>query len=407
LQQRHLAQLLNAMIEPRLIILQPTPYCNINCAYCYLGHRDDRRLMSKDVIEAVREKIFGRLSADAAPSVVWHAGEPTAAPLAWYAHAYGRLAAVAPARTSFAVQSNGIAIDAKWIDLFRRTNTNVSLSIDGPQRFHDARRRTRNGKPTWSLAMRGLRRLQNAGLAPTVITVLHPDGLDSPREYYHFYRDNGLTEISFSIDELEGANRRSSFGGRDHKADIAGFLVALMEQAYRDGYPLCIREVERIAQIMAGTSPAGNEQVEPWAAIVVAADGKVSTFSPEFMEVGAPAYGDFAFGNILDGEIEGFADGEIFKRTAREISAGLAACRASCRYFAVCGGGSPVNKFCENGDLASAETEFCRLTTQAAADALLAFLAARRQAPGSLGGEAVVAAKQGERGTGAGETAKV
>jgi|SRR4030081_2880087 len=123
------------MIDPRLIILQPTPYCNINCSYCYLNHRDDKRLMSQEVVEALREKIFCRLPPQSAPIVVWHAGEPTAAPIEWYEYAYSRLLDVAPARTGFAMQSNGIAINDRWIELFRRTNTNVSLSIDGPQRF--------------------------------------------------------------------------------------------------------------------------------------------------------------------------------------------------------------------------------------------------------------------------------
>jgi uncharacterized protein len=366
------------MIEPRLIILQPTPYCNINCTYCYLGHRDDRRTMSDDVVAAVGDKVLRRLAPDSAPAVVWHAGEPTAVPIAWYERAYASLEPACPPRTSFAMQSNGIAIDARWIDLFRRTNTNVSLSIDGPARFHDARRRTRNGKPTWSLAMRGLERLQEAGFDPRVISVLHPDGLDCVEDYYRFYRDHGVTQVSFSIDELEGANRASSFRGRDYKPLITRFLVEMMERAYRDGYPLHIREVERIALSLVGVEMAGNEQVEPWAAIVVAVDGKVSTFSPEFMEATAPAYGDFVFGNILDGGLDDFSRTDAFGRASRDVAAGIAACKASCRYFAVCGGGSPVNKFCERGDLGVTETEFCRLTTQSAADALTAFLARRR-----------------------------
>jgi uncharacterized protein len=369
------------MFDPRLIILQPTPFCNINCSYCYLGHRDDRRLMPKEVIEAVRERIFRRLSADASPAVVWHAGEPTAAPIRWYEHAYARLADVSPPLASFAMQSNGIVIDQKWIDLLRRTNTNISLSIDGPQRFHDERRRTRNGKPTWHLAMRGLKRLQAAGLDPSVITVLHPAGLECPEDYYEFYRDNQITQISCSVDELEGANRASSFAGKDHKGAVTAFLLSLLESAYRDGFPLTIREVERVSQILAGIKSVANEQVEPWAAIVVAADGKVSTYSPEFMEVSAPAYGDFVFGNILDGDLEDFAQSEAFKRTNCDVASGLAACRSNCRYFEVCGGGSPVNKFCEKGEFGITETEFCRLTTQTAADALLRFLAgARRKA---------------------------
>jgi uncharacterized protein len=362
------------MFNPRLIILQPTPYCNIDCSYCYLGHRDDRRLMSVDVIEAVREKIIARLPSDSTAGIVWHAGEPTAAPIRWYEHAHERLVSAAPERVSFAMQSNGIAIDGRWIDFFRRSNTNVSLSIDGPARFHDARRRTRNGRPTWSLAMRGLHRLQDAGFAPRVITVLHPEGLGCADEYFEFYRANGITEISFSIDEFEGANRASSFASRDYKPALTGFVVAIMRRAFRQGFPLQIREVERIAQIMTGFETAGNEQVEPWASVVVAADGSVSTFSPEFMEAAAPAYGNFAFGNILDGDIDDFSRTDTFQRINRDIAVGIAACKATCRYFAVCGGGSPVNKFCERGDLTATETEFCRLTTQAAADGLTAFL---------------------------------
>lgn len=336
--------------------------------------------MSREVVEALREKIFRRLSARSAPIVVWHAGEPTAAPIEWYEHAYSRLRDVAPAQTGFAMQSNGIAIDDRWIELFRRTNTNVSLSIDGPQRFHDARRRTRNGKPTWALATRALKRLQGAGFDPSVITVLHPDGLECPEDYYAFYRDYGITQISFSIDELEGANKTSSFAGGDFKPAITAFLFAMLERAYRDNFPLHIREVERIAQKLAGVELSENEQVEPWAALVVAADGGISTFSPEFMEASAPAYDNFVFGNILEGSLDDFSRTQAFLRANREIAQGVAACKKSCRYFAVCGGGSPVNKLSEKGDMTVTETDFCRLTTQTCADALLAFIDLRRNA---------------------------
>jgi uncharacterized protein len=365
------------MMNPRLIILQPTPYCNINCSYCYLGHRNDRRLMSNDVVEALRDKVFRRLPAQSAPIVVWHAGEPTAAPIAWYEHAYDRLLDVVPPLTSFAMQSNGIAIDDGWIDLFRRTNTNVSLSIDGPERFHDARRRTRNDKPTWQLGTNALKRLQQAGFDPSVITVLHPDGLGRPDDYYEFYRDHGITQVSFSVDELEGANKVSSFAGRNFKPAITAFLLAMLERSYRESFPLHIREVERIAQKLAGVELSENEQVEPWAALVVAADGCVSTFSPEFMEMNAPVYDDFVFGNILDGSFEDFAQHPAFLRASRDVAQGVSACKTSCRYFAVCGGGSPVNKLSEKKDMAATETEFCRLTTQTAVDGFLEFLSRR------------------------------
>jgi uncharacterized protein len=365
------------MRRPRLIVLQPTPYCNIRCSYCYLGNRDDRRLMTNAVIEAIREKIFADLDADASPTVVWHAGEPTAAPISWYEHAYERLRDVTPRAASFAMQSNGIAIDENWIELLRRTNTSVSLSIDGPQHFHDLRRRTRNDKPTWRLAVGALRRLQDAGFEPNVICVLHPDALTRPDAYYAFCRDHSITQISFSIDELEGANRSSSFSARDYKQDVTDFLAAILEEAYAEGYPLHVREVERIAAILTGSAASQNEQIEPWDTIVVAADGSVSTFSPEFTEVSAPGYQNFIFGNILEGSLQDFDATALLKKTAHEIASGVDACRCDCRYFAVCGGGAPVNKMSENGRLDSAETVFCRLSVQSAADALAAFLARR------------------------------
>jgi len=356
--------------------------------------------MASEVIEAIREKVVRPMPADASPVIVWHAGEPTAAPIRWFEHAHERLVSVAPARTSFAMQSNGVAIDERWVALFRRTNTNVSLSIDGPQRFHDRRRRTRNGKATWQLAMRGLKRLQDAGFEPRIITVLHPAALDCAEEYYGFYRDNGLTQVSFSIDEQEGAHEQSSFVGWDQKGRVRGFLVKMLETAYRDGFPLHIGEIERITHVLAGTTIAENELVEPWATIVVAADGSVSTFSPELMEAHAPKYNNFVFGNILDGDVEVFSSTKHFQNASRDVAAGVASCEATCGYFGVCGGGSPVNKLCEKGDLSATETEYCRLSVQTSADALLELLARSRNGsaqPTVSGQAAKVEATDGSR----------
>lgn len=108
--------------------------------------------------------------------------------------------------------------------------------------------------------------------------------------------------------------------------------------------------------------------------IVVAANGNVTSFSPEFMELRSAAHDNFCFGNILRDSIDDILENTAFVRARDEIARGLEACR-SCRYFGICGGGAPANKMMENGSLASRETLFCRLSTQAAADALLQFLA--------------------------------
>jgi uncharacterized protein len=365
--------------RPRLIVLQPTPYCNINCDYCYLGSRNDRQLMSQTVVDAVRDKVFSRLAPDASPTIVWHAGEPTLAPIAWYEYAYQNLRPVTPLGATFAIQTNGVSISGAWIDFLSRNKTRIGLSIDGPQRFHDARRKTRAGGPTWSLVLRNLQRLQTAGLYPSVISVLHPECLSAADEFYRFYRDNAINQISFSIDEAEGANSASSFDGVDHKPALVQFLRRILGLAFSEGYSLHVREVERIAHALADGGPADNEQVKPWDVIVIAANGDVTSFSPEFMELKSAAHNNFCFGNILQDDFDDLVNSAVFKRTNSEIQAGVELCRKTCRYFGVCGGGAPSNKMFENKSLESGETSFCRLSTQVAADALIQFL---HEAPG-------------------------
>ena len=213
----------------------------------------------------------------------------------------------------------------------------------------------RNDKPTWKLATAALTRFQGAGFDPSVITVLHPDGLECPEDYYEFYRDHGITQISFSIDELEGANKLSGFAGTDFKPAIAAFLVAMLERAYGDNFPLHIRESNGSRRnwrasncLKTSRSSLGRDRrCRRWQRFDVLArvhGGKCA------------AYDNFVFGNILAGDFEDFARTLTFQRANSEVAHGVAACRKSCRYFAVCGGGSPVNKLSEKGDMTVTET---------------------------------------------------
>jgi uncharacterized protein len=35
----------------RLLVVQPTPYCNLDCDYCYLPSRDDRSRLPLELLE--------------------------------------------------------------------------------------------------------------------------------------------------------------------------------------------------------------------------------------------------------------------------------------------------------------------------------------------------------------------
>src|SRR5437763_2659825 len=69
-------------------IIQPTSFCNINCDYCYLPHREARRRMSRETLSHVFQAIFSSSLVVDRARIVWHAGEPMTLPIRFYEEAF-------------------------------------------------------------------------------------------------------------------------------------------------------------------------------------------------------------------------------------------------------------------------------------------------------------------------------
>lgn len=366
------------MLPTRMLVLQPTPFCNIDCDYCYLRHRSDHGVMAHHTVQAIAESIVAQIAPEVETLVVWHGGEPTTVSPNWYRTAYPILRQHKRGKPlSFSLQSNGIALDAEWAAFLRDTETSVGLSIDGPQDLHDRHRRTRGRKPTWHLTMRALDRLRAVGVEPGVITVLTADSLNRADEMLAFYLEHDVRKLSFSIEEREGANARSSLDFDGVEASMEEFIGRFIQGLAASGAPLHLREPERILGLLASSeSNVGrNEQTEPLACITVDWRGGVYTFSPEFTEHASGEWQHACLGNVHTHALSELTQGAALHRLSAEVAVGLAECERSCGFWEICGGGSPVNRLAEHGTLAVAETQFCRLTVQATARALQRLLA--------------------------------
>ena len=145
------------VLDPvHLLIIQPTPFCNINCSYCYLGDRSDKKQITLGTVEAIA-RFLRDVPVSASPlAVCWHAGEPLVVPVAFYEQAFNCFAQTpgAPA-VQHSFQTNATLIDDKWCDLFKRWSVRVGVSVDGPRTIHDANRVDRAGRGTFDRVMRG------------------------------------------------------------------------------------------------------------------------------------------------------------------------------------------------------------------------------------------------------------
>src|SRR5215470_16737490 len=80
----------------RLLVLQPTSFCNIDCSYCYLFDRRSRATMSLGTLALVCRRVFESEYLDVSLEVAWHGGEPLTVPLAWYEDAVALMAECSP-----------------------------------------------------------------------------------------------------------------------------------------------------------------------------------------------------------------------------------------------------------------------------------------------------------------------
>ena len=357
----------------RLLVLQPTPFCNIDCSYCYLTNRGSAERMSLATLDLACRRVFESAFLGRELEVAWHGGEPLTVPLVWYEEAIALIAARRPAsvRLTHAFQTNGLLVDENWAHFFARTGARVGLSIDGPADLHDANRRTRRGRGTHAGAMRAVRLLQDQGIAFHVITVLTDRALDEPDRLFDFYVQHGISEVGFNIEEIEGANTASSLAG-GNEAKYRDFIRRFFALVWQAPGVLKVREFESALGHLLSDEPVTDEQNEPFAIVSVSHDGAISTFSPELLGAHHPRFGDFAFGHVAAHGLADVAGGAPFLAVSREIRRGVEACRHDCRYFRWCGGGAAANKLFETGRFDTTETMHCRLTRQVVLDEVIA-----------------------------------
>jgi uncharacterized protein len=345
----------------QLLILQPTPFCNLNCRYCYLPNRRDPRVMAVETVRTTVQKLEREQLLSANFSVIWHAGEPTVVRRAVYAKYFAAIKEVLgsgyPLRHHF--QTNGTLIDDSWCEFVREHNISVGVSIDGPEHIHDRQRRTWGGRGTFRETLKGIEKLQMNGIDFHTISVVTRDSVGCAAEIFPFLVSLRPDFIAFNVEESEGIHRSNSL--EEGTRDVENFFRTVYRLAKGNDFDPPVREFESaFLAIYDGKAGSRNSQIAPYRIFSVAVDGGFTTFSPELLGMSSPRYGSLNLGNILtDSPTEVARSGKTWKLLT-DVRAGVNRCRDTCEYFDLCGGGTPSNKLFEKGTFDAAATRFCQ-----------------------------------------------
>ena len=191
--------------NPLYVMLKPVgASCNLRCSYCYylekahLYAQTPARVLTEDMLEQFTKEY---IEAQTMNEVLftWHGGEPLMRPLSFYKKALELQRKYAQGRRiANTIQTNGTLLTDEWCAFFKENNWLVGVSIDGPQEFHDAYRRTATKAPSWYKVMQGIRLLKKHGVEWNGMAVVNDYNADYPLEFYHFFKENGCKYLQLS-----------------------------------------------------------------------------------------------------------------------------------------------------------------------------------------------------------------
>jgi uncharacterized protein len=377
-----------ALDKLRSLVLQPTPFCNLDCGYCYLGGRQSRLVMTQDVIAAAIKLIGESGLFDEPFQVLWHAGEPLVVGRDFYARSFDLLAKILPTQCTHRIVTNATLVNRPFAELLKSNSIEVVVSIDGPQAIHDARRTYRSGSGSFEKTMRGLECLRSAGIEPQYLCVVGSHNIFCSEQLFEFFSSIGARVIAFNVEEREGANVKTSIDAiTGIYAAFYEFLSKYVELNCKAGNLQMIREIDQQAsRLIASVDQNFSAGVtRPFAFVNVAADGSFSTYSPELLTSSHPLWGDFTLGNVLVDRIDYVTQSDKFLRLSKQIGLGVDLCREKCEYFPVCGGGAPANKIWELGRFDATETIYCQLSIQVPTRVVLNRIASLLAPPPNVG----------------------
>jgi uncharacterized protein len=337
----------------RDVVLKVHQRCNLACDYCYVYEMADQSWRSRPMVieERIWQATAGRMAEHAGTHrlesmrLVLHGGEPLLAGPERLARIVGdfRQAFDGVARLDVQMQTNGVLLGRKTLELLRAHRVGVGVSLDGAAADHDRRRRRTDGRGSHAAVDRALRLLTDdryrdsfAGLLCTV------DPTTDPLVTYESllaYRPPALDLLLPHANWSSPPERAPGAGPTPH----GDWLIAIFDRWYDSAsQEVSIRLFEDVLALLLG-GRGRSEQVglSPVAVVVVETDGTL-----EQVDSLKSAYdGACRTGlNVLDDQLDAALThpGVIARQIGEEALCD--SCRA-CPLHRVCGAGHYAHRY--------------------------------------------------------------
>lgn len=324
------------------VLLKPvSSACNMRCAYCFYADVSSRRAapclppMSEEKLQKILLRLRSFLSEGDSVSFLFQGGEPMLAGLDFYRRFFKLTAPwEKELYVNYAVQTNGLPLNERWCDLFRRPNLLMGLSLDLPRTAHDDARKDASGNGTYSRVVQAMRLLRRFAIPFNVLCTLTRDAAERPRAVWRNIRDLDIPYVQFTpcLGALDASAPSRYALTPAHFAAFYKAVFALWAEDLRMGRPRSVKLFDDLIDlIVTGRTSACGLDGKCRTQLVVEADGSV--YPCDFY-----CTDDFRSGSLLTDSPDTLLAAPPIVRRLSLPAPRLCEC---CAYRPLCGGGCP------------------------------------------------------------------
>ena len=343
-----------------LLIKPASSSCNLRCRYCFYYDVADNRevknygIMNDDTLENMVKKVFDDVEYSA--NFAFQGGEPTMAGIEFFEkfHKFVEKYNTKKIIVNFSLQTNGTLLNKKWLELFKKHNYLIGLSLDGNKEMHDTFRIDAKGEGTFSRVLKAAKMMKKADVEFNILCVVNKLIAQNGKLVYNFFRNNGFRYYQFipCLDSLSCSEEKDYTLTAE---DYGKFLDETFNLWYEDimsDKRISVRHFDNYTKILLGEEPEACDMVGHCNMnAVLESDG--SMYPCDFYVLD-----EFKVGNINESTFEELFKSEAEMRFLRTSLAVDEKCKV-CRYFKICRGGcrrhkeltaegNYENRFCES-----------------------------------------------------------
>ena len=165
------------------LTLIPTYGCNLACPYCFEGMDKKSNKMTREYVDAVLTFMKNQVneSVNYTPTaeimISFFGGEPMLCKkdIVYFCEETNKFAKEKNIDVAYEITTNLTLLDDDMVDVIKRYNIEVQVTIDGTKEQHDMRRVYKNGKGTYDIILNNLQKLVEAGVKDLVTIRINLD----------------------------------------------------------------------------------------------------------------------------------------------------------------------------------------------------------------------------------------